>query len=221
MPCQYLVDLLPGPQDFLGVNVHVGGLPLETAQRLMDHDPRMRQRVALAGRAGRQQQRPHARRLPDAQGADVGTAELHRVVHRKPGADRPPGGIDVQGDVLVRVLRLQEQDLRHHQVGHVVVDAAHDEDHPLLEQARIDVVRALAARALLHHHGDVLGLDVRHRPVRSPSCSSVMRSFFTVACSSTQRMITSQVASRSRCPRTSGFRRALRRAAAGSLNCPA
>ena len=53
--------------------------------------------------------------------------------------------VDVQADVLVRVLRLEEQQLRDDQVRHVVVDRPDEEDHALLQQARVDVVRALAA----------------------------------------------------------------------------
>src|SRR5690349_8148176 len=57
-------------------------------------------------------------------------------------------------NVLVRVLGLEEQQLGHDQVGHVVLDRPDDEDHALLEQARVDVERALATRSLLDHHGD-------------------------------------------------------------------
>src|SRR3546814_5619546 len=62
-------------------------------------------------------------------------------------------------DVLLGVLRLEEQHLRNNHVGHVVVDAADQEDHPLLQQARVDVVRALAAAGLFdHHRHEVQGL---------------------------------------------------------------
>jgi len=49
---------------------------------------------------------------------------------------------------------IREQQLGHDQVGHVVLDRADDEDHPLLEEARVDVVGAFAAGGLLDHHGD-------------------------------------------------------------------
>ena len=44
--------------------------------------------------------------------------------------------------------------MRHHQVGGLVVHLAHQEDHALIQQARVDVVRALAAAGLLDDHGD-------------------------------------------------------------------
>jgi len=46
------------------------------------------------------------------------------------------------------------QQLRHDQVGDVVVDWLAEEDDPLVQQARVDVERALAARALLDDHRD-------------------------------------------------------------------
>src|SRR3954468_9397687 len=57
-------------------------------------------------------------------------------------------------DVLVGILGLQEQHLGDHEVSRAVVDRTDDEDHALLEQARIDVVGTLAAPALLDHHRD-------------------------------------------------------------------
>jgi hypothetical protein len=57
-------------------------------------------------------------------------------------------------DVLVRILRLQEQQLGHDQVRHVVFHLTDQEDDALLEQARIDVVGALAAGGLLDDDGD-------------------------------------------------------------------
>jgi len=55
-------------------------------------------------------------------------------------------------NVLVRILGFQEQQLRHRQIGHVILDLTDDEDHALLEQTRVDVEGALATRGLLHHH---------------------------------------------------------------------
>src|SRR3990172_1160685 len=65
-----------------------------------------------------------------------------------------PGGVDVEVDVLVRVLRLEEQELRDHEVGDVVLDRAADEDDPVLQEPGVDVVGALAAAGLLDHHGN-------------------------------------------------------------------
>jgi hypothetical protein len=86
-----------------------------------------------------------------------------------PALTEPPGGVDVERDVLVGVFAFQEQQLRHHQVGRLVIDRAHQEDHALLEQARIDVVRTLAAARLLDdhgHHAQTLNVHCAHALLR-------------------------------------------------------
>ena len=57
-------------------------------------------------------------------------------------------------DVLVRILGLEEQHLRDDEVRRRFVDRTDQEHDALLQQARVDVVRALAASALLDHHRD-------------------------------------------------------------------
>src|SRR6185437_4098560 len=106
----------------------------------------------LAPGASHQQERTHAAGLTDAHGADIRLDELHGVVDRQAGGDRPAGTVDVEVDVLVRILRLQEQHLRHDQIGDLVIDLADQKDHPFLQQARVDVVGALAASSLLDDH---------------------------------------------------------------------
>ena len=64
----------------------------------------------------------------------------------------PPGRVDVDRDVLVRVLGLQVEELGDDEVRDLVVDRRAEEDDPLVEQTRVDVERALAARRLLDHH---------------------------------------------------------------------
>jgi hypothetical protein len=72
----------------------------------------------------------------------------------KAGRDRPARGVDVEEDVLLGVLRLEEQHLGDDQIRDVVVDRLAEEDDVVFEQPRVDVVGALAARRLLHDHGD-------------------------------------------------------------------
>ena len=55
-------------------------------------------------------------------------------------------------DVLVRVFRLEEQQLSHDQIGHVILNRTHKEDHPFLQQAGIDVIGPFAASILLDNH---------------------------------------------------------------------
>src|SRR6185437_13035053 len=151
------IDLVEAPaqvQDFLGVDLDVLRLALRPARRLVDHDARIRQRETLALGAGHQQQRGCAAGLPDAHGADIRLDELHGVVDGQAGRHHAARAVDVELDVLVRVLRFQEQHLRHDHVGDVVVDRAHQEDDAFLKQARVDVERTLAARGLLDDDRD-------------------------------------------------------------------
>ena len=59
---------------------------------------------------------------PTQIGGDVGLDVLHGVVDRQAGGDRAAGRVDVEGDVLLGVLRLEEEHLGDDQVGDVVVD---------------------------------------------------------------------------------------------------
>ena len=95
---------------------------------------------------------------------DVRLDELHRVEDRQAGADRAARRVDVEVDVLVRVLALQEQHLRDDQVGGLVVDRADQEDQPLAQQPAVDVVGALAAARRLDddgHHAQTLWFPAR------------------------------------------------------------
>src|SRR5690606_33508183 len=58
----------------------------------------------------------------------------------------------VEGDILLRVLGLEEEQLGDDKVGNGVVDRPPDEDDPLFEQARVDVVRPLTPVGLLNDH---------------------------------------------------------------------
>ena len=64
------------------------------------------------------------------------------------------------------------QELRDHEVGDLVVDGLAEEDDPLVEQPRVDVVLALAAGGALDDHG-----DERHDQESSPSPRSVAQRF--------------------------------------------
>ena len=122
------------------------------ARRLMQHHPRVRQRVAFALGAGGEQEGAHAGGLANAPGGDVAVDELHGVVDRKPRRDGAAWRVDVEVNVGVGVFGRQVEKLRDHQAGDVVFHRPHHEDDAVAEQARVDVEGAFAASALLHHH---------------------------------------------------------------------
>src|SRR5918911_3125942 len=80
--------------------------------------------------------------------------EAHRVVYREARVYDAAGAVDVELDLLVGVGRLEVQELCVDDVGDLVVDGAAEEDDALVEQPRVDVERALAARVLLDDHRD-------------------------------------------------------------------
>ena len=144
--------------------------PWKPAGGLVDQDLRVRRHHPLALLAAGQQQRAHAHRDADADRLHVGLYVLHRVVDREARVDRAARRVDVDRDVLVGVLGLEVDQLGDHEVRDVLVDRRAEEDDPLVEQARVDVERALAARGLLDDHRDrgLMGAAVYRRlPVRT------------------------------------------------------
>src|SRR5262249_34141116 len=70
------------------------------------------------------------------------------------GRDDAARGVDVEGDVLLRVLGFEEEHLGDDEVGDRVVDRLAEEDDVVLQEARVDVVRALSPSRLLDDHGN-------------------------------------------------------------------
>ena len=120
----------------------------------MDHDARVRQREAPALGAGGEEQGAHRRRLAHADGGYGRLHVLHRVIDGEARGHRPARAVDVEIDVLVRVLALQEEHLGDDHVGHVVVHGGTEEDDAVLEEPREDVPAALAAVSLLDDRRD-------------------------------------------------------------------
>ncbi len=64
---------------------------------------------------------------------------LHGVINRHASGHRATGAVDVQGNFLLRIFHFREQQLRHHQIGQVIINLATQENDSILEQAGIDV----------------------------------------------------------------------------------
>src|SRR5215469_2865701 len=139
-------------QDLSRLDLDVGGLALDSwSPRLVDHHAGVWQREALARGAACEQDRCGAGREACAERADVRADELHRVVDGQPSACRPTGAVDVHGDVLLRILALQEEQLGHHGVGDRIGDLTAHEHDAVAQETRVDVVCALAAPGALNH----------------------------------------------------------------------
>src|SRR6185437_3049784 len=150
---QHPGEEVPHPQDLLGLDLDVAGLPLHPAERLVQEHPGVGQGEPLAPGPGGQQDGGGRCGLAEAEGGHVRLDVLHRVVDGEQRGDVAAGRVDVQVDVLVRLLRLQEQQLGAHQVGHGVVDGGAEEDDPFLQQPGVQVVRPLPAVGRLDHGG--------------------------------------------------------------------
>src|SRR5205807_9968174 len=122
-------------------------------QRLVDVDPRVRQRRPPDLGAGHQQDGAEAGGPAYRHRRDRGRDVLHRVVDRKAGRDRPARRVDVYLDLLLRVVRGEEDQLGDDQVGQDVVDGPADDHDPVAQQAGVDVEGALAVAALVLDDG--------------------------------------------------------------------
>ena len=149
-------------EDMFRLNFDVARLTLRTAEGLMDHDLAVGQSKALALCAAGQEEGAHACRHADADGGDVAMDVLHGVVDRHARRHAAAGAVDVQADVLVHVLGFEVDELGNDGVCHAVADLTRKEDDPVLEQSRIDVIRAFPAAGLLHDHGDQVISDLVH-----------------------------------------------------------
>lgn len=78
---QQLVELGTDLEDFTGMDLDIRSLPLEAAQRLMDHHPGIGQYIALALGTCGEQERPHRCCLPQTHGGHVRLDKLHGVVN--------------------------------------------------------------------------------------------------------------------------------------------
>src|SRR4051794_33426028 len=139
----------------------------------MNDNSGIRQRKPLALGPGRQQDRLHRGRLADADGLDVRFDELHGVVDGQPCSNRAARAVDIELDVLVGVLGLEEEHLGDRQVRYLIVNRRADEDDAVLEQARKDVVGALAPVGLLDHHRNQLILCIKrmsHKEIKLMVC---------------------------------------------------
>src|SRR3954451_6890781 len=173
---QHLVDVLAGMarddlrhspghvEDLAGGDLDVRGRAAEAAGALVDHDLRVRQRVALAGRAAAEDHRPGAHPHAETDRRHIRLDVLHGVIDRHPGIRRPAWRVHVEEDVAAGILRVEMEQLGRDQVRDLVVHLLAQEHDSLAQQARVDVEGALPAPVLLddhrnngaHDHGNLL-----------------------------------------------------------------
>ena len=151
---EQFVQPVASAQKLPGMNFDVDRLALGAAPGLVDHDLSVRQRVPVPLFSGCQQERTHAGRKTDADGAHPGTDQLHRVVNRQARRNASARAVDVQVDVLFRGLGFEEKKLCDDEVGYVVVDWSAQEDDALLKQPGVNVLGTLDAVCLFDDRGN-------------------------------------------------------------------
>jgi hypothetical protein len=105
-----LVELVFGFQNAFCANLNVGRLTLHAAQRLVNHDLRVRKREPLALRTAREKHGAHGSGHAHADCRDITRDMLHRVVDREASRHRSARGVDVELDVFGLVLAFQEKE---------------------------------------------------------------------------------------------------------------
>ncbi len=152
---QDIIKPLAQSQDFLGLDLQIGGRSLHHAgdQRLVQQDPAVGQHKSFAFGAAGKQDRAHTCRLPDAIGGYIAAQKLHRVIDGQPGGDHAAGGVDVKMNVGFIVFVAQKQHLGDDQIGDIIVDAAAEKNDPVFQQPGENIVGPFAAAALFNNNG--------------------------------------------------------------------
>jgi hypothetical protein len=119
-----------------------------------------------AGGTGGEQHGGHRCGHPDADRRHGRPHVLHRVVDRETRRHDATRRVDVEADVLLRVLGIEEQELGDDEVRDVILDRVAEEDDPFPEQPRVDVVGTLTAAAGLDDHRNE-HWDLRFSEVRA------------------------------------------------------
>ena len=122
------LNLAGGDEDFRG-------LTLGAAEGLVDEHAGVRQGAALAFLSGAEKHGAHAGGHTRANGSYVGLHQLHGVVDAQAAVHLATGGVQVQGDIGMGILRSQEQQLGLDDVGHIVVDGHAQKDDAVHHQA--------------------------------------------------------------------------------------
>ena len=135
----------------LRVDFNISRLSLCAAQRLMDHDFRIREGHSLAFRAACQQKGSHACRHTDTDRRDIAFDKFHRIINCHTGRNRAAGAVDIQMDILVRVFRFQEKKLSHNEARRYIVYFLTQENNSFFEQSGINVIGTFSAACLFDY----------------------------------------------------------------------
>lgn len=146
------VQFFAQAEDLSRMDLDLGRLSLYAAQRLVDHDIRMREGIAFALRTGGQEDSRHAGAGSDTDGGNIRMDILHRIIDRKAGGHDAAGAVDVKMDIFRRVFGFQKEKLRNDDIGHMVFNLAVKEYDAVLQKAGINIIGALSASGLFDNN---------------------------------------------------------------------
>ena len=161
------VEYLGGALDMPRGDTHVRSLSLHATEWLVDEYLAVRERETFSLRATGEDDTPHTRGETDTDGRDVAGEILHRVVDSETRGDMSPGGVHVESDRLFGVLLLEEEKLCDDRICHLALDHIREEDDTILQEARINIVDALAGGSFVD--------DGRDEEVRNGSNDFLLR----------------------------------------------
>lgn len=95
----------------------------------------MRQAESLSGGASTEQERAHGSRLSEADGGDGSGNVLHCVVDGEARGHGAAGGVDVEGDGLLRILGFEEEKLGYNAGGYHFFDFAVETNDAFFEES--------------------------------------------------------------------------------------
>ena len=79
---------------------------------------------------------------------------IHGVQNGEACRDVPAGGVDIKGNIFLRVFGSEEKELCHDEVRNIAVYRAAEKDNALFEEPRENIVGAFAHRSLFNNHWD-------------------------------------------------------------------
>lgn len=130
---------LLGVQNLLGLDLNVRRLSLRPTERLVNHDARIGQGLALARRPRPEQKGAHGGGHAKADRLYIAGNELHGVVNGESRRDGSAGAVDVERNVLVGVFVGEVEELCDENVGDFVVDFGAEEEDAVFEETTDDI----------------------------------------------------------------------------------
>ena len=114
----------------------------------MNHDLCVRQGKTLALCTACQQECAHARSHAHADRRYIAFYIIHRIINRHACRDRSARAVDIELNILIRILRLQKQKLRNDQVRANICHFLAQKNDPVVQQSGKNIVGTFASSGL-------------------------------------------------------------------------